>query len=459
MFLGREKETELIKNELKKQSTFVIVYGTRRVGKTALLVHALKNSTDRTIFFECTTGTMGYNVKMFLNTLRDCGLVFDEEELTDFDRIFHYLNGFDETINVVIDEYPFLKKSSEPHFVDSVFQNVADRRLKNIRLFLSGSDVGMMKELGTYDNALFGRASLFLELKQWDYKEASVCYPDLSPYDKVAFYSVFGGTPFLSTAVDPAKTLKENIIDMYLSQTGVARTYTTLLLMTGSATVKDDIEPILETLGNGKCRYSELKKAAHVNYDTTLTKLLDTTLNLEIIRKVFPINKPGDAKKAYYEISDNVLRFYYTYIYPNYAKLESMEPDRFYDRFIAPSVTNFVSRRFEEICRTYFRNKAKAGEYSDAVLVGTFWFDDPVEKVSGEYDVAVKKEPYKGIDCYDIYEAKYYSDTLMEKTIRRETEDIMKIKGLRIQNIGFVSVNGFEQGCTGILVSGEDLYK
>lgn len=458
MFFGREKETAVLNYELKKKSAFVIVYGTRRVGKTTLLKHVLEFSSDRTIYLECRKDSMKKNAERLLHQMEKEGFDFNREGLSDFELIFEYLNGFDETVNVVLDEYPYLKYSTKGEVVDSLFQSIVDGCLGNIRLFLSGSDVGMMKDLSSYDNALFGRASCVMELKQWDYKEASLCYPDKTPYEKVAYYSVFGGTPYINTQIDNAKTLRENVVNLYLKEGGAARLYTTYLLMTGSASVKDDTEPILEALGNGRRRYGELKKAADVEFDNTFTRRLDCALRMELIKKVFPINRPDDVKKASYEISDNVLRFYFTFIYGHEDELLGTDPFRFYDEKIGPNLTGFVSRRFEDICRSYFRNKIKSGEYKDAVRVGTYYFFDSENKTQGEYDVAVKKEPVRGLYCYDIYEVKYYEDTLTERALRRETDDVAKIKGMSIDKVGFVSINGFEQGCSGILISGEELY-
>ncbi|MCD8206027.1 MAG: ATP-binding protein [Clostridia bacterium] len=459
MFYGREKEIAQIDEMLLKPSAFVIIYGTRRVGKTELIKHSLKRSMDKTIYFECTSGALSYNIGMFLNTLEDCGFEVDRGKLTDFDRVFNYLNGFDETFNVVIDEYPYLKKSSKPDFIDSVFQNLVDRRLKNIRLFVSGSDVGMMKDLSTYDNALFGRATLIIELEQWNYKEATVCYPNLTPYDKVAFYSVFGGTPFVDIEIDPSKSLKENITAMYLTNHGAARVYADQLLMTASAKEKDSLEPILATLGNGRKKFTEIKNSVGSEHDFTLCNVLDTAVRLGLVAKVYPINKENNPKRVGYEIADNVLRFYYMYIYGRAGRIFDIGPDVFYDRYIAPTLTTFIAHRFEDICRAYFRSVLRAGEYKDACRVGTYFYDDPVNKTNGEFDVAIKIEPRRDMFLYDIYEVKYFEKPFSERRVLFETEQVEAIRDIKIQNVGFVSINGFEEDCDGILITGEDLYR
>ncbi|MCD8205436.1 MAG: DUF234 domain-containing protein, partial [Clostridia bacterium] len=396
----------------------------------------------------------------FTDKIEDAGVTFpDRDKTSDFPDIFAQLGKIEGSFNVVIDEYPYLKKSAKSDFVDSVFQTIVDTELKNIRLFLLGSDIGMMKSLTTYDNALFGRASLVIELKGWGYKESSLLYPEISPYDKVGFFSVFGGTPYVNVAIDPGKNLEDNIKTLFLEETGTARVYVDKLLITGDAGAREKLEPLLSALGNGKSKYGELLRTTKAGYDYVLTNNLASAINLELIKKVFPINRPGDIKKASYEISDNALRFYYAFIHGREDKLYTMGPDEFYQREIAPSIKDFVSRRFEEICREYLRKKIRRGEYKDACGVGTFYFDDAAAKENGEYDVAVQKEPIRGIFVYDIYEVKYLSAPLSERKLRKETEDIEKIKELKIQNIGFFSINGFEEGCEGLLIDGDELYR
>ncbi len=461
MFIGREDETERLEQELTKPSAFVILYGKRRVGKSTLLGHVLSRSTDPTIFFECIKGTLGQNALDFADEAKSIGI--DVEESDDFIKIFRSLNSMDKTFNVVLDEYPFLKKMERGDYVDSVFQNIVDKRLKNVRLFLSGSEVGMMKDLDNPGNALFGRCTLKLELSQLDYKEAAAFYPDKSVYDKIAFYSVFGGSPFVNEAIDPELSLRDNIKKLYLSKNGVAANYAKLLLYTDDPKARAETEPLLLELGNGRKKYGDLKRSLHIDNDNTFKKILDAAKYLELVSKIYPINKEDDAKKSSYEITDNALRFYYTYIYPNRNRVNTLSADEFYDQNIEPSVSYYISRRFEEICRTFFRQKIKNGEYKDAVSVGAFYYDDPIHRQNGEFDVAIKREEHRKLYYYDIYEVKFFEEPLQLKRLTEELDDVKKIKDLPVQNVGIIAANGFRDECTeffkGPLIDGEELYR
>ena len=110
-------------------------------------------------------------------------------------------------------------------------------------------------------------------------------------------------------------------------------------------------ERVLSALGNGKKKYSEIEAQLGIEKNGLLSKLMTPLLNMEIVTKNYPINRPDDNKKAYYEINDNILRFYYTYIYKNKSALQVIGPRAFYEEYIEPSLVTFISHRFERICR------------------------------------------------------------------------------------------------------------
>lgn len=171
--------------------------------------------------------------------------------------------------------------------------------------------------------------------------------------------------------------------------------------------------------------------------------------------KINPFNKPDDKKKTFYEISDNLLRFYYTYVYKNKSALQMLGASTFYDTYIAPSITTFISHRFEDICRSYFSLSVQNGNSKGVYNIGTLYYDDSINKTNGEFDVALQKK-----DCYDIYEVKYLSVPLDMKSMEQEEKQISVINGLKIGTIGFISVSGFETiPSKYTCISGNELYE
>ena len=437
MFIGREKELALLQQDYIGKAA--MVYGKRRVGKTTLIQKALKSSSYRTVYFECLKGTMQDNISGFVQELVRAKILPVPLNFGTLQDVFAYLNALPEKIVVVIDEYPYLKAMNDSATVDSIFQNIIDNRLVNIELILSGSHIGMMKDALQEKNALYGRFAVTIKLNELNYLEAAKFYPDKTPYDKAAHYAVFGGSPFVNQALQPTATIRENIISTILNPMSAVYLYASQLLLSDYS-VKINAERIFSVIGNGKKRYTEIEDKLDVKKTGNLSKQIKSLIDLEIIARNSPINKIGDNKKSTFEINDNLLRFYFTFIYKNASALQVLGAEAFYDEYIAPALTDFISRRFEGICRDYFSLQVRSGKMKGVRNIGSYYYDDPAHRKNGEFDVALEFA-----DGYEIYEAKYYAQPMTLDEIHREVQQVEEIKELTVTQIGFIAVNGFAE--------------
>lgn len=250
MFIGREKELQLIGDILRKDSGSMMIYGKRKIGKTTLIKKALEDHSDKFVYYECLKSSMEANIERFVAELVRMKVLPVAMRFNSMIDVFTYLNSLPETLNIVIDEYPYLKVFTESDEVDSIFQNIIDNRLTNIRLFISGSHVSMMKDLLEEGNALYGRFNTVICLGELDYKTASAFYPDKTPYEKVAFYSVFGGSPFINELINKDIDLKQNIISTVLNPSSAVYHYADNLLLS-DLSASSNMERIFYAIANG----------------------------------------------------------------------------------------------------------------------------------------------------------------------------------------------------------------
>lgn len=452
MFVGRKEEIKIIHEISAKSSASLLLYGKRKVGKTTLLKNALAGSEKKTIYYECVKSTLKDNIYNFVDTLYKEKVLPLKLPFGAFQDVFAYLNTLDIKLNVIIDEYPYLKKFENPETIDSIFQNIIDNHLKNICLFVSGSHIGMMKDLLEEKNALYGRFDAIIKLKELNYIEASAFYREKSVYDKIGMFAVFGGSPFVNGGI-VEKSLKENIINTVLNPYSAVSNYAENLLMSDlSGSI--NAERILYVVANGKKKHKDIEAGLGMESNGLLSKHLKTMVDMELLSKKYPINATDDKKKVFYEINDNLLRFYYAYVYKNKSALQMLGAESFYDEYIEPSITSFISRRFEEICRTYFSLLVKNQKLKGVSDIGTYYYDDGIRKKNGEFDIALKRK-----DGYDIYEAKYYKGKMPEKEMLEEERQIEEIRGINVNKIGFITVSGVENALDRFeYVVGDELY-
>ncbi|HHH19229.1 MAG TPA: AAA family ATPase, partial [Campylobacterales bacterium] len=149
-FIGREHELSILEKEYnKKSSSFIAVYGRRRIGKTELINHFL--SQKESITFSVTGA---YNVKLeahLENFANKLSLAFGcpEEKLTSWTKAFQALQREIEKatlktnhkIAIFIDELPWLAEMKDNGFKGAVslFWNDFASQRNDIFLVVCGS--------------------------------------------------------------------------------------------------------------------------------------------------------------------------------------------------------------------------------------------------------------------------------------------------------------------------------
>lgn len=451
MFVGREEELALLQHEHIGKA--VMVYGKKRVGKTTLILKALEQCPYQTVYFECLKGTIQDNIAGFVQELVRIKVLPVPLAFSSLQDVFAYLNTLPQKMVVVVDEYTHLYAMNDSGVVDSVFQSIIDSRLSNIELILAGSHIGLMKDLLQERNPLYGRFAASIKLDELNYLDASKFYPDKSAYDKVAHYAVFGGSPFINQALNPDATLRENIIGTVLNPMSPVYLYANQLVFSDNA-LNINTERIFSVLGNDRKRYTEIEDALGVKKTGNLAKQIKTLTDLDILSRRIPINKPNDNKKATYELSYNLLRFYYTFVYKNASAFQVLGADAFYDEFIAPVLTDFIARRFEDICREYFSLQVRSGRMNGVRSIGSYYPDTAVRCENKAFSVSVELA-----DVYAVYLPKYSAQPMTLDEIHGEAQRMEGVNDPGIKQLGFISINGFvEQEKPYIYLDDNDIF-
>ena len=451
MFIGRNTERKKLKEELEKESKCtILLYGRRRIGKTALIAEVLKDVSGTVIYHEFHRVTLEKNLEEFSQTIMNA---FRLPVLTPFRSLpdaFSFISAMDKKTIVVMDEYSDMKSNARKGEVDSYMRTVIDRLPENVKIIMLGSMLNVMEELLEESNPLFARFTAVMKLGPLNYYDAADFFPHKSHYDQLTFYSIFGGSPYVLSLLDKHKDLESNIEECIIALSGSVRSYIEAVVNMEVGRIAHGIT-ILSMIGNGKKRYTELEDVIGKDAGGVLNKELRKLVELEIISKTVPINK-NDRKKTFYEISDPLVRFYFTYIYPGPAILMN-NPKAFYSAKIEKSIKDFIARRFESICRQYFALLIETGKRTDIIDIGTYWYDDKENKANGEFDVALKTT-----EGYEIYDAKFTASPLSGDVAETERRQLMRLP-LPLSRWGMISASGFEKETSSyIQLDLEDLF-
>lgn len=439
-FIGRTQELKKLSKVINNDSQqFALIYGRRRVGKSELVKQALKQCDAKAVYYECKQVSEASNTASLGDILSET-MNLPKLGYTSIEALLKYIFELSEQekIVLVLDEYPYLKRDVKG--MDSILQALLDtyKDRSHLTLIILGSFVETMKSLLEHKNPLYGRADLTIDLKQMDYYESAAFYPDFSDEDKVRIYAVFGGIPYYNRLIDDSMSVKDNIIEL-IAAPGARLENEVAMYLNAEISKITNANEVFEALAAGFTRYSDILSQSHVSSGPTLVDVLDKLIKMELVGKVTPINDPGNKKKAAYVIVDNFSQFYYRFIFKFSSQMKIMDPDVFYDKYIAADLDAvYVPRRFEDICRQYLIRQNKAGNIDPVIeKIGKYYYDDPINHTNGEFDIVTEDE--RG---YAFYEVKFKKDPVTEQDIQTEIEQV-KRTGLNCCKYAFISRSGF----------------
>lgn len=381
-FIGRNKELKTIQNFLKKEGQQnLLIYGTKKIGKTYLIKKALSDYKGIIIHYQCKECNFEYTLKE-LNELISLKLKLDYPiYLKTIDEILNFLFKRKEKLVLVLDEYPYLTK--EIKGLDSIIQWAIDMNKdeSNLKLILSGSQIEIMKNILDYNHPLYGRFVDIIDLKEQNYFESSMYYPTYSNEEKVMLYSVFGGEPFYNSMIDESKTVTENIIELMVKENSIGEFFINNVL-TGELLKISHANAVLQTIALGTKKNEDIVNKAHITSAANLNPILNKLINLDLIKKITPINDENNKKKTLYYIKSNHIAFYYQYIYRHNNERLYMNNKEFYDKFIKKDFEEkFIPKIFENISRQYLEIKNKKNQIIPPFYnIGTYWYDDKKNK-------------------------------------------------------------------------------
>lgn len=356
MILGRFNELQYLNNVYAREGNqLVILYGQKNIGKTMLINDFIKDKDA--LYYLANEASERQQLYLISKQWKRNGIEIDE-----YPTYEDALNRFAETAVdkkvLVIDEFQHLVKAGSA-FMDAIVNLLhhaySDKQF--LIVFCSSSigfvENGMVKRIGKAAFEIKG----FLKIKELKFTDVVKHFPNYSMEDCVLIYSILGGIPGMWQYIDPNLSMKENICKHILANN-------CLLKEEGTRFVKEELREgsvyysILAALAEGKDKLNDLFK--HTSFSRAkISVYLKNLMELEIVEKEFSFEIPDRdlQRKGIYNISNHFVHFWFRYLYDNYSNSVTMQPDHFYDQYIAPSIKEYCNTYFSLICREYMQNK------------------------------------------------------------------------------------------------------
>lgn len=389
-FINRKKELATLQKEYDRETaSFVVIYGRRRIGKTALITEFCKDKPH--LFFLATEESEAENRSIFKEKVADFlensllkSAIIDRWEII-FEQIAMASNFAKKRIIIVMDEFQYIGKAN-PAF-PSILMNIWEQKLKdkNIMLILSGSLISMMTaQVLSYDSPLYGRRTVQMRLQQITFEHYKEFVPDSSEEEQILRYAITGGVPKYIELFGKQKDIYEAIRETILSPNSFLYAEPEFLLQKEVSEVGSYFS-ILKVIASGNHKLSAIATVLNAK-QTSLIKYLKVLCELDVIERQVPITEenPEKSKKGLYFIKDNFIKFWFQYVYPYKGMLETDQEELVLQKMKGSFIENHVSYVYEDICRQKMWHMTDKGFSFNRV--GRWWGNQDVEIDVVAYD-------------------------------------------------------------------------
>ena len=388
MFFGRDSELgKLREMHGSGQFEFAVIYGRRRVGKTTLIREFIKDKDA--LFFAASESTARGNL---LSLSRCIGGKSAAPVFTDFESALSavFERAESERLVFAIDEFPYLAAAYRG--ISSLLQILIDhnRETSRLMLILCGSSMGFMENqvLG-YQSPLFGRRTAQLKVLPFTFFESLPFLESHTAADKAVLYGMTGGVPEYLSRIHPQKSVRENIIGLFLTPSG-------LFFEEPSNLIKQELrEPstynvIVEAIAGGASRLNEI--AAKCGLESNkCAKYLKALISLGLVSREYPFGETA-GKKSIYKLEDFMFRFWYRFVFPNVSAITAGLGEAVFDHEVDGQLNAYMGLVFEEICKQWLFEMAKRDALPFFIGgLGRWWGTNPATRKQEEIDIVAAR--------------------------------------------------------------------
>ena len=403
-------------------SRFVVLTGSRRVGKTSLVYRLMEDTKEQApgLYFFVGRKTETTLVRTFCEEVR---MKLDEympEGITTFRSLMQLLLeiGKRRKFTLFIDEFQEFDNVNVGVFSD--IQELWDRYKKqtNVCLIVSGSIFRMMEKIFKDEGQpLFGRDDCTIRLQPFttatmreilgDYKA------DYTNEDLLALWTITGGVPrYIEQLMNNRCTSMKKMIH-YVCSSGDS-----FFIDEGRSVLIQEFGKqygtyfsILDQIAHGDVTQSEIEASLGMKVLGGQMKILEEKYG--IIQKKRPVGAKSGSQTVRYEIQDNFFRFWFRYIH-RYASLIEIGNLPALEQIMLNDYTTFSGISLER----WFRQKMM--ESHRYMTIGGWWQSGGVNAKGNkdDFEIDIVAETLEGeVEAYEVKRnpQKYSPARLQEK--------------------------------------------
>lgn len=365
--IGRKSElSHLRKLKEATSSSFIAIYGRRRVGKTYLIRNAFDNQFDFYV-----TGMWKVNLAQQLTNFHAALVKYDplanpEEPANDWFSAFQQLarlldSGKPGKKTIFLDELPWFD-TTQSGFVSALehFWNSWASARTDITLIVCGSAAGwMINKLINNKGGLHNRVTHRIRLEPFTLNECEEFLKykgaNFDRYQIIQLYMVMGGVPFYLEQINGTQSAAQNINRLCFEKDGILRTEFENLYKSLFDKAEKHIAVVesLSKKGKGLTR-GELLEQAKLPSGGSITRVLSELEESGFIRKY--IGYGNKERNSLYQLTDFYSLFYLKFI----KKSSILDEHSWINGLDSPEQRAWSGYAFEQVCLAHVKEIKQA---------------------------------------------------------------------------------------------------
>jgi len=437
-FFGREEELKLLSGlSQKKSASLVVVYGRRRIGKSRLIDEFGKR--NRFISF---SGLYPEKSSTQQDQLNEFHRRFKEQFKDESQEVSVFKDWGDAfyslaektrkgSVVILLDEISWMSWKGASFL--GKLKNAWDMEFKKndkLILVLCGSVSIWIEKNLIANQGFYGRISLKLKLRELSLRDCKKFWDQqagkYSSYEILKVLAVTGGIPKYLEEIRADQSSDENIKRLCFLNSGLL--YQDYDYIFSALLERDSLfyQKIVKTLIDGPKERQEIADKTGLSTGRVLTEYLEELVSAGFLARdyTWDLSSGTPGKLSRYRLSDNYLRFYLKYIFPNIPKIKN---DQFSGCSLGslPAWSSIVGLQIENLIlnnREIIRSAL--GIYPDELVCDGPYYQRPTARKQGcQIDYLIQTK----FGLLYLIEVKFSRGTLRGSVIQEVQEKISRL--------------------------------
>jgi len=369
MSIGRETEKKVLTDWYEKQGChLLVIYGAKGTGKMQLITEFAEQRAAAC--YVC----------------RDCGdreqrrrwrqeLARQGKILPQFPEWSDILEAASEKKDIlVLEEFPFLEKTGDPFWTAlEQFMRTQSQKEHFLILLVSSSIRWVENDMVRSMKKSAALLSGLLKVKPLDYLQIRQLLPETDEKSRMILYGLTGGYSGRWTFFHQSDTLEDIMEHQFLAPSSPLREESIRILLSELREL-NVYQTILGSMASGNNKLNDIYLMTGFPR-AKISVYLKNMMEMEIVEKVFSIETLENDKtqKGLYRISDPLIQFYFTFLYPNLSALRVMEIPDFYREYVMPYLEHYTAGAFRKSCLEYLIAENRKGRLPFQALHAGEW--------------------------------------------------------------------------------------